>query len=80
MFGTSWYNMRKKITLLMAQQRKKKILIAEDEKPLARALQLKLQHVGYDVVTASNGVEALQALQEQKFDLAVLDLMMPEKD
>src|SRR5210317_829573 len=56
----------------------KKILIAEDEKPMARALGLKLEHNGFEVTNAYNGQEALDAMAEEKFDLLLLDLMMPK--
>jgi len=59
---------------------KKKILIAEDDKPMARALELKLSKADFDVTVASNGEEALQAVKENKFDIILLDLMMPKID
>lgn len=58
----------------------KKVLIVEDEKPLAHALQLKLEHEGYSVIVASNGRECLDLLQSQPFDVVLLDLIMPELD
>ena len=58
----------------------KKILVVEDEKPIARALELKLKKSGMDVLSAGNGVEALNLLNKQKFDLILLDLIMPEID
>ena len=58
----------------------KKILIVEDEKPMARALELKLTHHGFLVQTAGDGQEALTILAEKKFDLILLDLIMPKID
>ncbi|MDO8260667.1 MAG: response regulator, partial [Candidatus Magasanikbacteria bacterium] len=58
----------------------KKILIAEDELPISRALGNKLVKEGYEIVVAENGEEAIKALGEQKFDLAIIDLIMPIKD
>lgn len=58
----------------------KKILIVEDEKPLARALSLKLQSTGFMVTTAFNGVEAIDVLGKDHFDLMILDLIMPRMD
>lgn len=58
----------------------KKILVVEDEKPMARALELKLTHVGYDVKTAFNGEMGLEILDKENFDLLILDLMMPKVD
>ncbi|MEI6494943.1 MAG: response regulator [bacterium] len=56
----------------------KKILVVEDEKPIAHALELKLTHEGYEVVVAGNGEEAMKLTEEQKFDLIILDLIMPK--
>ena len=58
----------------------KKILIAEDEKPLAQVLTLKLERSGFDVRVAVNGQEALDVLAKEKFDLVLLDLVMPKVD
>jgi len=58
----------------------KNILIAEDDKAIARALKLKLDHEGYSTEIASNGSEALDILNKNKFDLLVLDLIMPQMD
>lgn len=58
----------------------KKILIVEDEKPMANALQIKLQASGFYTKTAENGEEALKALKNENFDLVLLDLIMPRLD
>lgn len=58
----------------------RKILIAEDEKPIARALQLKLTSAGFIVELAEDGEQALEKLSHDNFDLVLLDLMMPKKD
>lgn len=58
----------------------KKILIAEDEKPMARAMELKLSKEGMDVTVAHNGREAIDFLSKQDFDLVLCDLIMPVKD
>lgn len=58
----------------------KKILIAEDEKPIAKALALKLQHSGFEADTAMDGQEALDKIKAGSFDLVLLDLMMPKLD
>lgn len=57
-----------------------KILIAEDEKPMAHALELKLSKAGFDVKVVYDGEEAIKTLEENTFDLMLLDLMMPKKD
>jgi len=61
-------------------EKNKKILIVEDEKPLANALRLKFQKAGIEAEIAENGAEALQMIEVGKFDLVLLDLIMPEKD
>lgn len=58
----------------------KKILIVDDEKPMARALQLKLDHNGFETKVVYQGTEALRELEKEKFHLVVLDLMMPNLD
>jgi DNA-binding response OmpR family regulator len=64
----------------MAESEKQKILIAEDEKSISRALELKLNHLGYIVTVANNGEEAIEFLKKEKFNLLLLDLVMPKKD
>lgn len=56
------------------------ILIAEDDPDTSEALALYLKRHGYDVTTASNGWEALLALDSRRVDLMVVDLMMPGMD
>lgn len=58
----------------------KKILIADDEKAIAKALALKLTNAGFAADVAVNGIEAIDKIKATKFDLIVLDLIMPEKD
>lgn len=59
---------------------KKRILIAEDEKPMARALRLKLEREGFDVDIVANGEEALAFIKQNEYALFILDLVMPKKD
>ncbi len=56
----------------------KKILIIEDEKKIRRFLQLELEHEGYSVITAEDGVEGLKKFKKDYCDLILLDLMMPK--
>ncbi len=56
------------------------ILLIDDEDNLRRTLALILQRAGYRVTTAASAREALQALEAGAFDLAFLDLRMPEVD
>jgi DNA-binding response OmpR family regulator len=58
----------------------KKILIAEDEKPLAEALALKLGHAGYETVRAEDGEKAVELILAGGIDLIILDLIMPKVD
>ena len=57
-----------------------KILIVDDEALLVKGIRFNLQNEGYEVVTGSNGLEAVQLVKEQNPDLVVLDVMMPEMD
>ncbi len=59
---------------------KKKILIVEDEKPLAHALELKMTHEGYETTVASTGKTGLEEASTGKYDLILLDLILPEID
>src|SRR4030043_1348064 len=54
------------------------ILIIDDEANLRRSLGLILQRAGYSVITAANAGEALQLLQTGSYDLAFLDLRLPD--
>ena len=55
-----------------------KILLVEDERDAADLLATNLGNHGYEVRIAYNGVEALKILQEERFDLAIVDLIMPD--
>lgn len=59
---------------------KARILIAEDDPAILKLLKTNLQVAGYEVVCAEDGAQALLAVQNQAFDLALLDIMMPELD
>ena len=56
------------------------ILIAEDDRDIVNLLKLYLESNGYRTVTAENGTDAYKLILEEKIDLAVLDIMMPEMD
>jgi DNA-binding response OmpR family regulator len=58
----------------------KRVLIVEDERPLAHALELKLQHEGFVAKIATNGQECLDLLDKEVFDVVLLDMMMPVMD
>lgn len=57
-----------------------RILLAEDERELSRALVAILEHAGYVVDAAYDGEEALYDLDINDYDLAILDIMMPKVD
>lgn len=54
-----------------------KILIIEDEIKISRFLELELLHEGYEVIIVSNGRDGLDMATNEKFDLIILDLMIP---
>jgi len=58
----------------------KKILAVDDEKHIVRLVQVNLERQGYQVVTASDGKEALEKVATERPDLVVLDVMMPYMD
>ena len=58
----------------------KRILVVDNESRYQRLLEANLRTDGYDVVTASNGVEAIELFSSQPIDLILLDVMMPELD
>ena len=55
-----------------------KILVVDDEALLVKGIRFNLQNEGYEVITGSDGLEAVQAVQTQHPDLVVLDVMMPK--
>ncbi len=57
-----------------------RLLLAEDERSLSRALTAILKHNNYSVDAAFDGEEALDYLESQEYDLLILDVMMPKKD
>src|ERR1700712_4454108 len=56
------------------------ILLVEDEENLQEALKLNLELEDYEVTSAYDGVEAIKAVQQEHFDLMILDVMLPELD
>lgn len=56
------------------------ILIAEDEKQLSTLLELSLKSEGYEVTVESNGEALIHTLESKKFDLLLLDVIMPRKN
>lgn len=62
------------------QEKKLSILLVEDEENLQDALRLNFEMEGYEVTSAYDGAEALKAVQNEYFDLIILDVMLPEID
>jgi DNA-binding response OmpR family regulator len=60
--------------------KKFRILVVDDEERIVNFLRSKLKASGYEVLTASNGLEGLEQAQAQEPDLIVLDLLMPKMD
>lgn len=56
-----------------------RILIIEDEKDVNRLLAQTLQDSGYETVSAFNGMDGLRMLQEEQYDMVLLDLILPYK-
>ncbi len=59
---------------------KEKILVVDDEASIRRILETRLSMIGYDVVTAADGEEAIETFRSSEPDLVVLDVMMPKLD
>ena len=57
-----------------------KILLVDDEKINALSASRLLEKHGYEVIVASNGMEALDRLHESDFDCILMDIQMPEMD
>ncbi|TSB47517.1 response regulator YycF [Alkalicoccobacillus porphyridii] len=58
----------------------KRILVVDDERPIADILKFNLEKEGFDVVCAYDGVEAMEQVKQEKPDLILLDIMLPHKD
>lgn len=59
---------------------KKRILVVDDEEELLKAMRIRLASWGYDILTASNGKDAIQLVKKKLPDAVILDIMMPEMD
>lgn len=55
-----------------------KILIVEDERPIADLIQMNLEGTGYTCECVYNGMDAANLLEKQNYDLVLLDIMLPE--
>ena len=59
---------------------KQRILIAEDDTNIRHVLKIQLEGAGYEVITAADGIRALEEVARQAPDLILLDIMMPKMD
>ena len=66
--------------MAVSSQTKETILVADDEASIRRILETRLSMIGYKVVTACDGKEALKLFKDYDPDLVVLDVMMPKLD
>ena len=57
-----------------------RILVVDDEELLVKGIRFNLQNDGYEVITGSNGIEAIENAKNRKPDLIILDVMMPHMD
>lgn len=55
-----------------------RVLVVDDEKLLVKGIKFNLENDGYQVDTAYDGAQALSMVKEQKYDIIILDLMLPE--
>jgi len=63
-----------------AKKNGQRILIVEDTASIAEVMKLKLDNSGFQATVATNGVEAVEIVGKQEFDLILLDLIMPKLD
>ncbi len=56
------------------------ILVVDDDNGLRELIRINLEHEGYNVIQAANGLQCVTAVREQRPDMVILDVMMPEMD
>lgn len=59
---------------------KKKILVVDDEIEFLEMLRIRLEASGYNVLTSTNGEDALEKIKKEKLDAVLLDMLMPGID
>ena len=59
---------------------KKRVLIVDDEEVIRKFLRINLLKWGYDVTEAADGVQALEQIGKDRYDLLICDILMPNKD
>ena len=57
-----------------------KILVVDDERPIAEIIKYNLQKEGFEVQTAYDGDEAVKAVRQMNPELVILDIMLPKKN
>lgn len=62
------------------KQKNHRVLVCDDERFIVRLIQVNLERVGYEVITAYDGAEAIEKIHTHKPDLLLLDVMMPFVD
>lgn len=65
---------------MSGEERRIQLLIVDDEEKFLETIAARLRLKDFDVVTASNGKDALKVSKKAKFDVAILDLRMPDMD
>jgi DNA-binding response OmpR family regulator len=65
---------------VFGMENKQKIFIVEDEKNIARFLQIDLEKSGFETAIEKNGRRAYERIIQEKYDLVLLDVMLPEMD
>ena len=77
-----WYNggMVRAFVDISPRERNMLILVVDDDPPSVKMISFLLREEGYDVITATNGAEALRLVDERAPDLIILDIMMPHID
>ncbi len=58
----------------------KQVLVVEDDEPLARLVKSRLESIGCQVQTHTHGKDALKSAAEQRFDLVILDINLPDSN
>ncbi|SKA98280.1 DNA-binding response regulator, OmpR family, contains REC and winged-helix (wHTH) domain [Caloramator quimbayensis] len=56
------------------------VLVCDDDRDIANALEIYLKMEGYNVYKAYNGLECLKVIEDEKINLAIIDIMMPQLD
>jgi CheY-like chemotaxis protein len=62
----------------MVEVKKKRVLVVDDEPIIGKVLRIKLGFSGYDVLTTTSGLEAIELVRTQVPDIMLLDILMPD--